>query len=555
MLGPLKALRRDELFLSSLEQRLPATNFYRRLDATFDLTCVRAWVGDLYAERGRPSIDPVVFFKLQLILFRDGLRSERRLMETVDLTLAHRWYLGYGFDEPLPDHSSLTRIRQRLGVDTFQRLFERVVELCQEAGLVWGKELFFDGTKVQANADCDSLTPRFAQAAREHVTALFAGDVAPEGARDDSLSPAATRAGEAERSAAVTLDAAATLPQQQSDAASTAPLTRSFSGDELTDQHLAAENQARWKLLEERRLDPNRPPSGPYRRITDFRVSTTDPDAAPVNTQAGGKLGYHDHYVVDGGKARIIVGMLVTPADVQDNQAFLDLLDRARFRFRLPVRRAIADSKYSTGENLRGLAERGIVGYMPVVDYEQSSPYFRHKDFTYDQETDTYRCPAGLLLTFRGNGYTTRSRKYEARAADCAVCALRVQCTGSSKGRVLSRPFDEDYREQARQRETTEAYKKALRKRQVWVEPLFGEAKDWHQLRRFRLRTLANVNIQGLLVATGQNLKRLLAATTRGHRPAQELRVPLRLPLLRPRRLRFRCDRPRLFQHVGSFLA
>jgi hypothetical protein len=88
--------------------------------------------------------------------------------------------------------------------------------------------------------------------------------------------------------------------------------------------------------------------------------------------------------------------------------------------------------------------------------------------------------------------------------------------------------------EQARQRETTEAYKKALRKRQVWVEPLFGEAKDWHQLRRLRLRTLANVNIQGLLVATGQNLERLLAATTRGHRPARELRLPHPVPPRRP---------------------
>ena len=51
-----------------------------------------------------------------------------------------------------------------------------------------------------------------------------------------------------------------------------------------------------------------------------------------------------------------------------------------------------------------------------------------------------------------------------------------------------------------------------MRKRQVWVEPLFAEAKDWHGLRRFRLRGLENVNIEGLLIAAGQNLKRLLAA-------------------------------------------
>jgi Transposase DDE domain len=66
----------------------------------------------------------------------------------------------------------------------------------------------------------------------------------------------------------------------------------------------------------------------------------------------------------------------------------------------------------------------------------------------------------------------------------------------------------------------TEAYRKAMRKRKVWVEPLFAEAKAWHRLRRFRLRGLANVNIEGLLIAAGQNLKRFLAATGWGRRHA-----------------------------------
>jgi hypothetical protein len=69
-------------------------------------------------------------------------------------------------------------------------------------------------------------------------------------------------------------------------------------------------------LLEERRLDPDRPTVGSYRRTTDFRISPTDPDASPMRTGAGTALGYHDHYVVDGDKRRIILAALVTPADV-----------------------------------------------------------------------------------------------------------------------------------------------------------------------------------------------------------------------------------------------
>ncbi len=133
MLGPAKPRRLDEPIAVSLENLVPQDHFYRHLEATLDLSFVREWVTELYAERGRPSIDPVVFFKLQLVMFFEGIRSERKLVETARLHLAHRWYLGYALDEELPDHSSLTRIRQRLGSDTFQRFFEKVVDLTARA--------------------------------------------------------------------------------------------------------------------------------------------------------------------------------------------------------------------------------------------------------------------------------------------------------------------------------------------------------------------------------------------------------------------------------------
>jgi transposase len=125
MLGPAKPRRLDEPIAVSLDALVPRDHFYRHLEAKLDLGFVRGWVQELYAERGRPSIDPVVFFKLQLVMFFEGIRSERQLIETARLNLAHRWYLGYALDEALPDHSSLTRIRQRLGVDVFQHFFLR----------------------------------------------------------------------------------------------------------------------------------------------------------------------------------------------------------------------------------------------------------------------------------------------------------------------------------------------------------------------------------------------------------------------------------------------
>ena len=144
----------------SLEHLVPEDHFYRRLEARLDLSFVRDLVGPLYAKGGRPSVDSVVFFKLQLVMFFEDLRSERQLMRAVSDRLSVRWYLGYDLREPLPDHSSLTRIRERFGLGVFRRFFERIVEECVDAGLVWGEELFFDATKVEANASIDSTRSR-----------------------------------------------------------------------------------------------------------------------------------------------------------------------------------------------------------------------------------------------------------------------------------------------------------------------------------------------------------------------------------------------------------
>jgi transposase len=490
MLGPAKPRHLDEPIAVSLEAVVPADNFYRHLEATLDLGFVREWVQEVYAERGRPSLDPVVFFKLQLIMFFEGIRSERKLMATASLHLAHRWYLGYALDERLPDHSSLTRIRQRLGVELFQRFFEHLVDECQAAGLVWGQELYFDATKVAANASVSSLVPRFAYEATTHLAALFADDPDDEPPADDAppSSPA--------------------LP------AGIVPLPG------VSPEAAMAAGEARpWSLLETRRLDPQRPAHHSRRRTTDYRVSPTDPDATPMWDWGVTRLGYHDHYVVDGGKRRIILAALVTPADVMDNVPMLDLLWRVCFRSHLWPRQVTGDAKYGTTENIVAIEDAGIRAYVPLPA-EATTAFFGRDAFTYDPEPDQYRCPAQHPLRRQGVKATEGVIVYRADPGVCNACPLQAQCTTSEQGRMVHRSLAADTLETVRGYQGTEPYRKALRKRQMWVEPLFAEAKQWHGLERLRVRGLMNANIQGLLIAAGQNLKRLLAATGWGRRHA-----------------------------------
>jgi hypothetical protein len=105
---------------------------------------------------------------------------------------------------------------------------------------------------------------------------------------------------------------------------------------------------------------------------------------------------------------------------------------------------------------------------------------------------------------------------------------MKTACTPSDHGRQIARPFDADYLDRVHGYHETEEYKKAMRKRKVWIEPLFGEAKQWHGMRQFRLRGLQKVNVEGLMIAAGQNLKRLLSATGWGHTsPEEGVHIPV----------------------------
>jgi hypothetical protein len=180
------------------------------------------------------------------------------------------------------------------------------------------------------------------------------------------------------------------------------------------------------------------------------------------------------------------------------------------------------DTTYGTTENIVALEDAGIRAFFPLPDFDQRTPFFGKSDFTYDAERDAYRCPQGQPLPGRKTKYTEQEVVYRAEAATCNTCPVKAACTASDHGRIVHRSFSADYLEKVRGYHATEVYRKAMRKRKVWVAtqrvPGFAEAKDWHGLRRFRLRGLANVNIEGLLVATGQNLKRWLAATGWGRR-------------------------------------
>ncbi len=215
---------------------------------------------------------------------------------------------------------------------------------------------------------------------------------------------------------------------------------------------------------------------------------------------------------MDGGKARIVLNALVTPSEVTENRPMLDMLWATVFRWRIYPRQVTGDAKYGTRENVAALEKAGIRAYVAIPNFDfRDTGLFGPGHFRYDPEKDVYVCPADERLHRRTRTGGNRGTRYQAKAEACNACELKAKCTTSERGRMLYRPFEEDFYDRVRAYRETFAYEKALRKREVWVEPLFAEAKDWHGMRRFRLRRLEKVNIEAMLIASGQNVKRLLA--------------------------------------------
>jgi transposase len=158
--GDFDALSDDELERALIE-RIPDEHILVRVDRVLDLSWLRSEVDSLYCiDNGRPGIDPEVAVRLMLAGFLLGFVHDRRLMREAQVNIAIRWFVGYALHEALPDHSSLSRIRQCWGADLFRHVFERTVRACVEAKIATGEVVHVDASLIRTNVSWESLVER-----------------------------------------------------------------------------------------------------------------------------------------------------------------------------------------------------------------------------------------------------------------------------------------------------------------------------------------------------------------------------------------------------------
>jgi hypothetical protein len=214
------------------------------------------------------------------------------------------------------------------------------------------------------------------------------------------------------------------------------------------------------------------------------------------------KLGYQTHYVVDGGKARVILGVLVSPSEVTENRPMLDLLWRAVFRWHLRPQQVTGDARYGTRENVAAIEKAGIRAYVAIPNFDfRDTGLFGPGHFRYDAQGDHYVCPAGQVLRLQNEDRRNRRKRYRVSPKICNACELKAGCTTSEHGRVLYRPFEEDFYERVRRYRGT----RSLTRRRCAQTGGVGRVafrrgqRVARGMRKFRLRRLKKVNTEALL--------------------------------------------------------
>lgn len=149
-----KQEEQKELFSYSvdLDKRVRSENPLRQIRSLVDFGFVRQEVKSFYGYNGHESVDPERIMKMMFLLFYENVSSERELMRIIPERLDYLWFLGYGLDDQIPNHSVLSKARARWGVDVFEELFTRIVAQCLDAGLVDGHKVYMDGSLINANA-------------------------------------------------------------------------------------------------------------------------------------------------------------------------------------------------------------------------------------------------------------------------------------------------------------------------------------------------------------------------------------------------------------------
>ena len=452
---------RDLVEFVVIENLVPKDHLLRKIDAAVDFNRLYEMVEPLYCEdNGRPSVDPVVLFKMVLIQHLYGLPSLRRTAEEVSANICYRWFLGYTLQEETPHFSTVSyNFRHRFTTETVDRIFSWILEEVAEAGYLSPKAVFIDGTHIKANANTKKqIKEQVPEAAKHYATELM--KEVNEDREEHGKKP--------------------------------------FDDDDNKPPKSSGPNKNTSKKKLARRKKEK------FHTVT---KSVTDPECGLfVKGEHKKQFAYEAHTACD--KNGFVLETVVTPGNVHDSVAFDEVYEKVTERFP-QIETIVADSAYKTPHICKEVFDDGRVlstAYKRPQTMKGGHEWWK---YVYDEYYDCIICPEYQPLhytTTNRDGY----REYKSDPKICEKCPTRELCTHAKDFvKTVQRHIWKDYEELADDARYTPKYRDLYKRRKETIERVFADAKEKHAMRYTQYRGLAQVTNWVKLKFAAMNLKKL----------------------------------------------
>ena len=490
-----------ELDRQIFDTLVPKDHYLRRTAAAIDFERFRPLMADCYSpDQGRPAINPVMLLKIEFLQYRDRL-SDGNVIGQAEVNVAYREFLGLGLESNLPDPSSLSYFRGRLGVEIHQRIFEDVLSQAREKGLVKDRLRLKDATHVIADVAIPTAIGLVTEMRERLLQALHPYDarrVEGERGREEMI-----RLADAGASAEQRLESKVVHLREIVD-----------WGEDLYEKLQPAAEQ-------------NASPDG-LRQALDLAHKVLHDQAAPEagdrlislqdsDARFGSHHGFYCGYMLDitmDAESELITAVNVLAANGDEAADAAVLIRQEEDAQGNKVEAISGDAALFQGEKLRELTDPeglDLEVFTPPKKPKQTA-YFAVEDFSHHAETETITCPAGQETSKRVRNPSSSGWMYRFTRATCAACPLRQKCLEKlpkSAGRsVTINDYTAEY-EAARLKAQTPEYAE-VQKIHRKVERKLNDMVRWHGGRRARVRGRPKVLVQELLIATVVNIKRIV---------------------------------------------
>ena len=441
----------------NLEEMIPQNHFLRVIEKYFDWNFIYEEVEKEYSVFGRPSIDPVVLFKIHILKFLFHEDSLRRTYENLKYNNLYRWFIGYELNEEVPDHSTYSQNYKRkfckLEKDILQTVFDKVIELLIEHDCLDMTAVYIDSTNTKAYANKKRNHKEKVKIEAKKYQKELELEIALKGLQDE----------------------------------------------DLTDEEYLEEVEKIIKCNEEVE-------SCEVLGEKEVIVSDTDKDAGMLYKSDKEKMfGYNSSVICENNNYILTVD--VNPSNMHDSVAFYSSFEKLVDKYDIDdIDYFVGDAAYITGHICKTIIDLDMIPAFPYTRKGYRKGYLKKYEFVYDEYNDIYICPNEKDLIPTGinkDGYMI----YKSDKCDCANCPFKDKCTKGSYKQILRHVWEE-YKEMTNDYRHQQDVKEIYKQRPSHIERIFADGKMKYGLGKTYFRSKERVSRELTLLYACMNLKK-----------------------------------------------